>query len=239
MIKDLSIVIIALNEEKYIYKLLNSLVNQTLQNFEVIVVNNNSKDRTKEVAKSYSNKIDELKVVDLKEINGPGYAKNFGAKFAKYKNLLFIDADSICNSDFIEKIYIQKSKKDFLIATFLFKKDQRFWINVFYTLTNCCLKIMKFFGLTGVCGGLGIFCPKEIHEKIGGFQDDIIFGEDTEYVKLASKFGKHRLLNIKVSSSPRRYNGFKSVLKAIKKILYVFFTKNKIRDKRFYPYGEY
>ena len=47
MNKKLSIIIIALNEEKYISNLLISLSIQTFQNFEVIVVNNNSKDKTK------------------------------------------------------------------------------------------------------------------------------------------------------------------------------------------------
>ena len=47
----ISIIIIAYNEEKYIQGILNALINQTVKNFEVIVVDSNSNDKTEQVSK--------------------------------------------------------------------------------------------------------------------------------------------------------------------------------------------
>ncbi len=53
----LSIIIPTLNEEKYLLGLLNSLKKQTYMDFEVIIADNNSKDRTKQIAKKHGCKI--------------------------------------------------------------------------------------------------------------------------------------------------------------------------------------
>ncbi len=239
MNKELSIIIIALNEEKYISNLLISLSIQTFQNFEVIVVNNNSKDKTKKVAKSFSNKFSEFKVVDLKDILGPGHARNYGAKFAKYKDLLFFDADTIVDKDFIENLYRIKNKKKFEIAAFLLKIDQSFWINIFYLVTNAAIRIVNFFGTHPAMGGIGIFCSKKIFKKIKGFDEKIAFGEDANFTQRASKIGKYKLVNLKNSSSPRRYKDISSVLKIISYNLYRIILRKEIYDKDMYLFGKF
>ena len=83
----LSIVIPAKNEEKYLPKLLASVKKQSFKDYEIIVADNNSKDKTKEIAKSYGCKI----------VKGglPGKGRNAGAKIAKGEIILFLDADVI------------------------------------------------------------------------------------------------------------------------------------------------
>ena len=81
----LSIIIPTKNEEKYLPNLLRSIKKQTFKDYEIIVADNNSKDKTKKIAKRYGCKI----------VKGglPGKARNQGAKFAEGDILLFLDSD--------------------------------------------------------------------------------------------------------------------------------------------------
>ncbi len=241
MRKKISIIIIALNEEKYLPKLLDSLYLQTNKNFEIIIVNNNSKDNTQKVAEYYSNKFNEYKIVFLKDILGPGHARNFGAKYAKYKFVLFFDSDTILNIDFFEKLFNKWEKDSFDIASFLFKKNQKLIINILYLFSNFFLIIGNLLKINFCCGGIGIFCKKEIYNKINGFDEKILFGEDSDFTKRASKFGKYKVLNIYNESSPRRYKNINSILKIIKYNIYRFLSGKEIYDKKFakYEFGEF
>jgi len=234
--EKISIVIIALNEEKYLPRLLDSLYLQTNKNFEIIIVNNNSKDKTQQVAESYSKKFDEYNIIFLKEILGPGHARNFGAKYVKYKFILFFDSDTILDNNFIEKLCNKKNKYSFDIASFLFKKNQKLLINILYSISNFFLIVGNNFGINFCCGGIGLFCKKEIYKKIGGFDERILFGEDSDYTKRASKIGKYKVLNIYNESSPRRYKSFNSIFKVIKYNLYRLFSGKEIYNKNFAEY---
>ena len=96
---DISVVIPALNEQKYIQRCLNSLVCQsTIEPLEIIVVDGGSTDRTIQVAKEYADKV-------LVEPARPvGAARNIGAKHAGGDVLAFIDADTIACEEWLEEI---------------------------------------------------------------------------------------------------------------------------------------
>lgn len=95
----ISIVIITLNEEKRIGRLLEDLTKQTHQNFEVIVVDSNSEDSTREVAQAYESALPELTVHHM-DTRGVSLGRNTGAELAKYERILFLDADVRLPSDF-------------------------------------------------------------------------------------------------------------------------------------------
>jgi glycosyltransferase involved in cell wall biosynthesis len=96
---DISVVIPALNEEKYLARCLNSLVCQSRKDpVEIIVVDGGSTDRTIQVAKEYAHKV-------LVELARPvGAARNIGAKQAEGEVLAFIDADTIACEEWLEEI---------------------------------------------------------------------------------------------------------------------------------------
>ena len=98
----ISIVIPTLNEEKFLPKLLDSLVVQTKKDFEVIVVDGHSKDKTVEKALSYKKKLP-LRVISLKQPSLP-VQRNAGANAAKGDWFIFIDADSIAMPYFVERV---------------------------------------------------------------------------------------------------------------------------------------
>jgi len=94
----ISVVVPAYNEEKLIGKCLESLQNQTEKPFEIIVVDNNSIDKTAAVAKKFG-----ARVIEEKE-QGISFARNAGFNVAKSDIIARIDADTIAPVDWIEKI---------------------------------------------------------------------------------------------------------------------------------------
>lgn len=107
----ISVVISAYNEEKYINSCLDSLMKQTKKPYEIIVVDNNSKDKTSDIVKKYS----QIKLV-LEKRPGIISSRNTGFKKAQGEIIARCDADTIVPPDWIEKIEKVFLKKDSIIA---------------------------------------------------------------------------------------------------------------------------
>ena len=95
----LSIIVPAFNEEDYIMECLESLRGQTVQRFELIVVDNNSTDKTSEIAAKYTDKL------LLESIQGYHNAVKCGMENATGDLVTVCDADSFYESDWVETIY--------------------------------------------------------------------------------------------------------------------------------------
>lgn len=93
-----SIVIPAYNVEKYIEKCVQSVINQTFDDYELIVVNDGSTDKTIELIRKYNPKIIESKHVSVSE------ARNKGAKLAKGEYLIFLDSDDYWDKELLERV---------------------------------------------------------------------------------------------------------------------------------------
>lgn len=99
-----SIVIPAYNAARYLSETIVSVINQTYTNWELIVVNDGSKDETLSIAKSFANKDPRIHIID-KSNSGVSDSRNTGIKVAKGDVLFFLDADDVWNIDNItEKI---------------------------------------------------------------------------------------------------------------------------------------
>jgi len=98
----LSVIIPAYNCELWIGKCLDSLLNQTFKNFEVIVVNDGSTDKTERVVSEYSDLIHKLRCI-YQENKGQAVARNVGIELAEGQYIMFIDADDYVESDYVEK----------------------------------------------------------------------------------------------------------------------------------------
>ena len=99
----ISIIIPAYNCENTICRTINSILNQLYGNIEIIVVNDGSTDKTKEIVKKYKNNI------NLYNNNNKGvcYSRNFGIQKASGDYILFVDADDTIDRDFIQKMVDQ------------------------------------------------------------------------------------------------------------------------------------
>ncbi len=202
-----SIVIPAYNEEKMIQKCLGSLVAQkTQQAFEVIVVDNNSTDKTYEIVQRYK---DKLNVSVIKETTkGRGAARSTGFKHAKGNIILSTDADTILPSNWIEKMTHAFKNPQVAAITGTCKINDcsrfiNFIFNIFQPFSMIFYRIVfGYFWLSGFNSGI----RKETYEKSGGFNRKLNALEDVEIAKKIKPFGKIKFIyTTPVTFSGRRF----------------------------------
>ena len=114
-----SVIIPAYNAEKHIIHSLDSLNEQTIKDFEIVIIDDGSEDRTAEVVEDYKRKNSHLNLSMYKKCNGGvASARNYGKKKAKGDYLMFLDADDKYRNDCIEVMLntIEKTNTDMVIA---------------------------------------------------------------------------------------------------------------------------
>ncbi len=98
-----SIVIPVHNGEKYIREALDSCVDQTYQNIEIIIVNDDSKDGTLDVLKEYEKKDNRIQIISVSKQNGLGNVINIGIRQSKGEYIARMDADDVMYPTRLEK----------------------------------------------------------------------------------------------------------------------------------------
>ena len=99
----ISVIIPVYNVEKYIIECIESIINQTLKDIEIIVVNDGTKDNSIKIVEEYlSDK--RIKIIN-KANGGLSSARNEGMKVAKGEYIYFIDSDDFINEDVLEVLY--------------------------------------------------------------------------------------------------------------------------------------
>ena len=106
-----SIIIPVYGVEKYISKCLESLVNQTLNDIEIIVVNDGTKDNSQKIIDKYVKKYPDKVKSFIKENGGQGSARNYGLKKAMGEYIGYVDSDDFVEKDMYKKLY-NKAKDD-------------------------------------------------------------------------------------------------------------------------------
>lgn len=99
----ISVIIPTYNEEKSIKDCLDSLNEQTFKEYEILVIDDGSTDKTVEIINSFLDAQHSLKLLQQKHL-GPGIARNLGAENAKGEILVFVDSDMTFEKDFLEKL---------------------------------------------------------------------------------------------------------------------------------------
>lgn len=112
-----SVIMPAYNCEKYIADAIESVLDQTYLNFELIVIDDDSKDRTFEIIKKYSNKDPRVKVFKNKKNSGVSATRNRGISLAEGQWIAFLDSDDMWEPSKLEK---QLEVAEEISAEFLF-----------------------------------------------------------------------------------------------------------------------
>ena len=110
-----SVIVPVYNVYNYLEKCLESLVNQTLKDIEIIVVNDGSPDNSEEIIKKYAKKYKNIKALK-KENGGLSSARNFGYKHAKGEYIGYVDSDDYVDPEMFEKLYNSALENDADIA---------------------------------------------------------------------------------------------------------------------------
>ena len=201
-----SVIIPTLNEEKFLPNLLSDLKEQSEQNFEVIIVDAKSKDKTQAVAASQKNNL-KLTFIESDK-KGVSLQKNLGAQKAKGKYLIFIDADCRINFSFTKNLTRFIAKNPGLVyLPYVDPEDDSGQTKTFYQVLNFLIETSQNFNKPFSSVGCAVF-EKDFFKNLGGFEENLFIGEDHNIVQKAHKWGvKARFMpNIKIKFSFRRIN---------------------------------
>ena len=121
-----SIIMPSFNKAKYISEAINSVINQTYTNWELIIVDDCSNDDSQEIISSFASKFDNIKTHFNPENKGANYCRNLGIESANGNYIIFLDADDLLAQDCLENriLKIQNTNFDFCVFTMqvFFKK---------------------------------------------------------------------------------------------------------------------
>lgn len=170
-----SVIVPTKNSEKFLEKCLESVKNQTYENLEIIVVDNNSTDKTKEIAQKFTDKV----------LNhGPERSAqvNFGVAQAGGEYVYKIDSDFILEREVVKQC-VNKIQEGFDavvvhnspdIRVSWIAKVRKFEVDMYkYDITHSSARFLK----------------KEVYEKIGGFNEKITAGEDYDFQNKLNRGG--------------------------------------------------
>ena len=115
-----SVIVPIYNVENFLERCIDSIVNQTYKNIEVILVNDGSTDKSGEMCKSYEKKYKNIRVIHKKN-EGVSKARNIGLKNANGKYILFVDGDDTLQLDMIQKLISIMKKNKAQIAQCAYK----------------------------------------------------------------------------------------------------------------------
>lgn len=188
----ISIIVPVYNVEKYLYKCLDSLVNQTYKNIEIIVVDDGSTDDSGKIADEYSNKYENVKAIHT-ENGGLSAARNVGIDNSNGEYLAFTDSDDWIDSNTFEVAYKMIASNDYDLSSFAmlpeYDTETEQYISE-YDINNC--KQKELFSLIldtdYVCG---YACNKLFKKSLIGdlrFDESLLSCEDIDFcTKYATK----------------------------------------------------
>ena len=107
----ISVIIPIYNVDKYLEQCLNSVLNQTLQDYEILCINDGSTDNSSKILEKYINKDNRIKNFNT-ENKGAGAARNIGLKNAQGEYIAFLDGDDFYNTNYLEKMYNISKQND-------------------------------------------------------------------------------------------------------------------------------
>lgn len=108
---SVSVIVPVYKVEPYIDRCVASLRNQTLENIEMILVDDGSPDRCPEICDKYARKDSRVRVIHKKN-EGLGYARNSGMNMAKGKYIAFVDSDDYVSQNFLKELYLLAEKEN-------------------------------------------------------------------------------------------------------------------------------
>ena len=230
----ISIIVPALNEEKYLPILLKSIQAQSFQDYEVIVADAGSTDRTVEIATEFGAKV----------VKGgmPGPGRNRGAEVAKGELFFFFDSDVLLPKDFLEKAYQEMQEKMIDLATCEFEPISDLRVDkISFKISNLIVKMNLL--LNPHAAGFCIFISSRLFRRIGGFDESLKLAEDHDLVKRAAKHRPlHFLKNVELGVSVRRLEkeGRFNLLKKYMQVEMHLLTKGNVKENIIeYEFGNF
>ena len=181
--RTLSVIIPCLNAAGTLGVQLEALSRQDgVGEWEVIVADNGSTDRSREVVESYRERLPGLRLIDASDRRGQAHARNLGAAAATGDAFLFVDADDEVAPGWLAAMGRALTAHDFVACRYDNEKLNPVWVQRTH------LNPQKD-GLTSYdyppflphAGGGGLGVRRQVHEAVGGFDETLPALEDTDY----------------------------------------------------------
>ena len=130
---NVSVIIPVYNTEQYLRQCLDSVINQTFQDIEIIIVNDGSTDNSVNIIKEYQQKDSRIVFVDFSNHKGVSDARNVGIKLVKSEYITFVDSDDWVKKDYVKTLYdnIIKYNCDIVVTNFYFHDKDKNRINIY------------------------------------------------------------------------------------------------------------
>lgn len=183
--KKVSIIVPVFNVEKYLNRCLESLINQTLKDIEIICINDGSTDNSSQVLEQYAQK--DNRIIIINQINsGQSIARNKGLDIAKGMYIGFVDSDDWIDKNYFEKLFeaIERTNSDFACCSikrmYPYKQSKRLVITKEEIICNLNDKF-KYLNMPSQCFPVNKLYKKELLDKFkirfseGRYFEDIPF----------------------------------------------------------------
>lgn len=182
-----SIVIPLYNKEKYIENALKSILKQTVTDYEIIIVDDGSTDKSREIASKHVS--DKIRIIDHFENKGLSAARNTGIKNAKSNYVTFLDADDLWHPNFLQTIknLISSYPEAHIFATNfdeVYPKSTHKPHNGSENLPSGYNGLIDFFKINlkqGIYTPSSVCWHKSVFETIGYYDEKITFSEDLDF----------------------------------------------------------
>lgn len=129
----ISIIIPIYNASKYLNQCLQSIINQSYKNFEVLLIDDGSTDNSKMICKKYLNKDKRFHYL-YKHNEGVSSARNLGLEHAKGEYIIFVDSDDYCDTNMLNEIVKQMDKNTLICFGYYQKFKNK---NISMSINNC------------------------------------------------------------------------------------------------------
>lgn len=222
----LSIIIPTLNEQFYLPQLLAALEKQSFRDFEIIIVDGKSRDKTVLEAAKFNGRLPDLRIIEGQR--GISRQRNLGARESHSSYLLFLDADVIPAPSFLSVLVkeVEKRKLDSAMSFLRPITD-----SPFLRLGTVLIGLLTFkliFPIYKNTIGADFFVRREAFEKVDGFDESLVIAEDNDLLRrlLKADFSYKVLFKPKIQMSMRRFerDGYLPyLLKTLVSMILIFF----------------
>ena len=188
----ISVVIPVYNKEKFIENTIYSVLNQTLSDFELIIVDDSSTDQSLSIIDSINDK--RIKTYSIKN-SGVSKSRNYGVEKSSSNLIAFLDADDLWKNNHLEqlyKLYLENPNCGMYAMSYMKNINFKSYKKSYFGLSNFSGILENFFTSSSVdciASSSSVMIPLNVFKKINGFNENLKKREDTAlWIKIALNY---------------------------------------------------